>query len=489
MQLLLQSFITPRGLLNKYNNRDLKVALTDTEKSILEKLPKMTEFTIELCYKILRFEHLVPEPSSQWEILPDEDHREITDDIKRIVFDTNDVLNKLGEDILNTSYETFKVKVEGIVARFDSYLVQESCTQCYEKVISLDTQLEICITELKKLREIDVTGTTTPSLSDIEIQNGERFARIGWVIIDLFPKILRAVIQMKIAPDFFIIKEPTNKWGKPPSITDISTGDDVERIRYLRNNFAHRSNINVIQSEFDATFSTFKDICRRMDVYFNNDCASGHENDVSRKETTPMDNLLRQKYQRSLQELENIKSRFVEPPVTFYWGEAVELILKNLRQVYEDEIDKRKGVTDAKLRFQIVVQNIEDESAISRLIDEEFKDEINKGLTSIQLKQVSKGSIILHVDICQEAVCSEETFRLILVQFVNKVIQTGHLKLPTIGHVDVILVQEDGEISLAHPVFIKTETGEETPETGSDVKQNIHDSKSLTPAIKRILVD
>ncbi|CAG2184534.1 unnamed protein product [Mytilus edulis] len=95
----------------------------------------------------------IPEPSSQWEILPDEDHREITDDIKRIVFDTNDVLNKLGEDILNTSYETFKVKVEGIVARFDSYLVQESCTQCYEKVISLDTQLEICITELKNCRK------------------------------------------------------------------------------------------------------------------------------------------------------------------------------------------------------------------------------------------------------------------------------------------------------------------------------------------------
>lgn len=155
MQLLLQSFITPRGLLNKYNNRDLKVALTDTEKSIMEKLPQMTEFTIELCYKILRFEHLVPEPSSQWQILTDEDHQDITDDIKRIVFDTNDIFNKLGEDILNTSYETLKVKVEGIVSRIDSYLGQELCKQCYEKVISLDTQLEICIKELKKLREID----------------------------------------------------------------------------------------------------------------------------------------------------------------------------------------------------------------------------------------------------------------------------------------------------------------------------------------------
>ncbi|CAC5403135.1 unnamed protein product [Mytilus coruscus] len=545
MQLLLQSFITPRGLLNKYNNRDLKVVLTDTEKSEMEKLPKMTEFTIELCYKILRFEHLVPEPSSQWEVLPDEDHQEITDDIKRIVFDTNDVFNKLGEDVSNTAYETFKGKVEGIVARIDSNLGQESCKQCYEEVISLDTQLDICLSELQKLRKIDVTGTTTPSLSDMEIQNGERFARIGWVIIDIFPKILRALIQMKIAADvmfthcstpphwgrfsyeeqnklkslnssntydlldiplayrllrqFSLIKEPTNTWGQPPSSSDISTGDDIERIRYLRNNFAHRSNISTTQSEVDDTFSTFKDICRRMDVYFSNDRASGYENDVSRKETTPMDNQLRQKYQRSLQELEHIKLRFIEPPVKFYWGEAVEISLKNLRQVYKDEKDKRK---------------------------------------------VSKGSIILHVDILRDDGCSEESFQLTLVQFVHKVLQTGDLRLPTMGSVDVVLVQEDeytkmqlcmqesthqlcfdfeieksefktdmklkaklgetvatmlkhsngkgqisdvsatissgsfGEIPLAHPVFVKTETGEEISETGMETK--VADRKDST---------
>ncbi|XP_071122060.1 uncharacterized protein [Mytilus edulis] len=597
MRLLLQSFITPRGLLNKYNNSDMKFVLTEKEKSEMEKLPKMAEFTIELCYKILRFEKLVPKPSSQWEVPPEKDHQEITDDIKRIVFDTNDVLHKLGEDVSNTSYETFKGRVEEIVARIDSYLSIESCKHWYEEDIPLETDLDRCMTELQKMREIDFTSTTAPSLSDMEIENGERFARIGWVIIDIFPKILRAVIQMKIAADvmykhcstppnwgrfsydeqnklksmnssntydlldiplvyrllrqFSLIQEPANAWGQQPSSSHISTGDDIERIRFLRNDFAHRSNINTTQSEFDDTFSTFKDICRRMDVYFKNDRASGYENDVSRKETTPMDNQWRQNYQKSLQELENIKLRFVKTPVNFYWGEAVETSLKNLRQIFKDEKDKRKDVTEEKLCLQIVVQNIEDESAISRLIDEEFKDEINKGLISIKLKRVSIGSIILHVGILQEAVCSEETFQLTLVQFVDKVLQTGHLRLPTIGNVDIVLVQEDeyttmqlfmqesapqlcfdfeiersdfetdmklkatlgetvttmlrhsngtghmsdvsatistgsfGEISLAHPVFIKTETGEETPETGSDVKQNIHDSKSLTPAIKK----
>lgn len=200
-----------------------------------------------------------------------------------------------------------------------------------------------------------VTSKPTPSLSDMEIENGERFARIGWVIIDIFPKILRAVIQMKIAADvmythcstppnwgrfsydeqnklksmnssntydlldiplvyrllrqFSLIPEPANTWGQQPSSNHTSTGDDIERIRFLRNDFAHRSNINTTQSEFDDTFSKFKDICRRMDVYFKNDRASGYENDVSRKETTPMDNQLRQKYQRSLQQLENIKCK------------------------------------------------------------------------------------------------------------------------------------------------------------------------------------
>lgn len=155
MRLLLQSFITPRGLLIKYNNGDIKVALTDTEKSEMEKLPKMTEFTTELCYKILRFEKLVPKPSSQWEVPPDKDHQEITDDIKRIVFNTNDVLHKLGEDTSNTCFETFKGRVEEIVARIDSYLNIESCKQWYEEDIPLETDLDRCITELQNMREID----------------------------------------------------------------------------------------------------------------------------------------------------------------------------------------------------------------------------------------------------------------------------------------------------------------------------------------------
>lgn len=38
-----------------------------------------------------------------------------------------------------------------------------------------------------------------------------------------------------------------------------------------------------------------------------------------------------------------ITVRFIESPVKFYWGEAVEFSLKNLRQVYKDEKGKRKG--------------------------------------------------------------------------------------------------------------------------------------------------
>ncbi|CAC5390121.1 unnamed protein product [Mytilus coruscus] len=561
MQLLLQNLITPRGLLNKYNNRDLKVNLTETERSVMEKLPKMTEFTIELCYKIIRFENLVPEPSSQWEILPREDHKEITDDIKRIVFNTNDVINKQGNDVLNTSYETFKGNVKGIVTRIDLYLGIESCQQCYKEVILLDAQLDICLRELRKLREIDFISSTTPKPIKIEVQNGERFARIGWVIIDVFLKILRAVIHLKIAADvlythcsippywsrftydeqsklkslnssltydfldiplvyrllrqFSLIKEPANGWGQPPSNSDITTADDVERIRFLRNNFAHRSNINTTQPEFDDTFATFKDICSRMDVYFSHDSLSGYENDVKRIETTPMDYQLIQSYQRSLQELENIKLRFIKSPVKFYWGENVVSTLKNLRQVYKDEQDKREGVTDSKLNLQIVIQNVKDENAISKLIHEEFKNEINTELTAIQLLRVTKGSIIFHVSILREAVYSEEKYtemhclcnsqqlRSVLTFKIERSVFETDIKLKSkLGETVTTMLKHSngkgqisdvsatissdgfGEIAFANPVIDKSETVEEITESGSDVKQNIHDNISLNPTLK-----
>ncbi|XP_062566545.1 uncharacterized protein LOC134228869 [Saccostrea cucullata] len=67
------------------------------------------------------------------------------------------------------------------------------------------------------------------------------------------------------------IPKPTKgKWGgnNMPTAGEIRVGDDVERIRIIRNSLtAHVSSASTPQTEFDATWTTMSDICRRLENF------------------------------------------------------------------------------------------------------------------------------------------------------------------------------------------------------------------------------
>lgn len=82
MQTILKEFMSPKGLQVKYRLKDIRTALTENETSLMEKLPNMDEFTIELCYKILRYENVMIEPSCKWGNAPKNTDIDIADDIQ-----------------------------------------------------------------------------------------------------------------------------------------------------------------------------------------------------------------------------------------------------------------------------------------------------------------------------------------------------------------------------------------------------------------------
>ncbi|XP_061171109.1 uncharacterized protein LOC133180654 [Saccostrea echinata] len=67
------------------------------------------------------------------------------------------------------------------------------------------------------------------------------------------------------------IPKPTKgKWGENsmPAAGDITVGDDIERIRLIRNSLtAHVSSASTTQTEFDDTWSTMSDICQRLETF------------------------------------------------------------------------------------------------------------------------------------------------------------------------------------------------------------------------------
>ncbi|XP_061170568.1 uncharacterized protein LOC133179908 [Saccostrea echinata] len=63
------------------------------------------------------------------------------------------------------------------------------------------------------------------------------------------------------------IDKPTNDWGLKtlPAAGEITVGDDVERIRLIRNEvYGHVSSASASQDEFDENWSIISDICRRL---------------------------------------------------------------------------------------------------------------------------------------------------------------------------------------------------------------------------------
>ncbi|XP_062599750.1 uncharacterized protein LOC134261328, partial [Saccostrea cucullata] len=65
------------------------------------------------------------------------------------------------------------------------------------------------------------------------------------------------------------IPKPTKgKWGEEPATGEETVGDDVERIRFIRNGLtAHVSSASIPQAEFDDIWSTMSDICQRLETF------------------------------------------------------------------------------------------------------------------------------------------------------------------------------------------------------------------------------
>lgn len=155
MQTILKDCMSPRVLQVKYQSKDIRTTLTEHEISVMEKLPNMNEFTIELCYKILRYENLMFEPSCKWGNAPNISDVEIADDIQRIVLATNEVITKKSEDVSEIYYEAFQKRLREILNRVDEFLHQDTCVKLYKIICRSEINSTDILQELTLLQQVE----------------------------------------------------------------------------------------------------------------------------------------------------------------------------------------------------------------------------------------------------------------------------------------------------------------------------------------------
>ncbi|VDI34330.1 Hypothetical predicted protein [Mytilus galloprovincialis] len=492
MQKILKECISPRGLQVKYQLNNIPTDFTDSEISLMEKLPNLNNFTTELCFKLLRFENLLHEPSCKWGNVPHDTEIEIGDDIQRILNATNDVISRKSDEISQLYYEEFQKRTQEVLKRVDNYLCQDISIQLYQTIQNSDIDITDMLQQLALMQQVNVIQTV-----DEDSENIERYSRVSRVIIDTFPNIFRDIIRSNISAknvyqmclshlnsfssdqqavlnganssnsydsmditliykllrQLSLISPPTNGWGNRPEIADMKLADDVERIRRYRNNLAHRCNTNIGTDEFDDYFDKFRDIGCRMDLNFFN--KTNYERLIKLHKTCSMDKHMQTKYMNALKHLENIKLQFENKPIKFFWGESFNQSLMNLRSILKEESSEEEK---RKVRVQIIFQHEEEVETTIDILNS-LRDEINKDLSGIEFIVATKGSIVLHVEILIILLETDQLLQSTLILFLRRILE----RITTVNteSIDMVLIpvqeftQWNAPTTIGGPVYLE----------------------------------
>ncbi|XP_062592028.1 uncharacterized protein LOC134253524 [Saccostrea cucullata] len=138
---------------------------------------------------------------------------------------TNDVLNKAYRDILES------------------------------EIPASDIENKVDLLSNKKLKSLNLNAHQEDQLKKAKISGYEEFD------ISLTYKLIRNICSK--------IPKPTKgEWGEEPAAGEVTVGDDIERIRLIRNRLtAHVSSASIPQTEFDDTWSTMSDVCQRLETF------------------------------------------------------------------------------------------------------------------------------------------------------------------------------------------------------------------------------
>ncbi|CAC5399559.1 unnamed protein product [Mytilus coruscus] len=510
MQKIFKECVSPRGLQGKYQQKHITIDFTENEISLMEKLPNIDDFTIELCYKILRHENVFREPSCKWGNVPHDSEVEIGDDVQRILNATNDVIIRKSEEISELWYQEFQKRTQEILKRVDKFLGQNTSIQLYQTIQSSNINLTDILQDLALMQQVNVIQAV-----DIDSEKIERYSRVSRVIIDTFPNILRDIIRSNISANklyqmclphlnsfsidqktilnnlqsshsydsmditliykllrqFLLVHPPTKGWGSNPDKVDINLADDVERIRRYRNQLAHRCSIDIDKNEFDDYFNNFCDIGNRMDLNFFH--KTNYEQEIKGHKTCSMDMQMQTKYKNALKQLENIKLQFEKKPIKFFWGETFDRSLRNLRSILKEGKSEEGR---PKVRLQIIFQS-EEEVETTIAILNSLKDEINEDLNGIEFIVATKGSIILHIDILPQLLEADELLQSNLTLLLRKILERITASNTESIDMVVLLVEEftqwNASKPIEHSVYLNFEIEAELLETDDMIEEQL----------------
>lgn len=154
-------------------------------------------------------------------------------------------------------------------------------------------------------------------------------------------------LSYKIIRNLNIVQSPTSGWHNQsgPISTEITVGDDIERIRRIRNGIIHRGNANVTDGELNDYFYKLKEIAARLEMYLGKQNGE-FVSKLDHLKSCCMDSEIANMYIRKLEELKD-RERELEDII----GRTITKFEDEFNVVHGElsDVDQHISIVDARL--------------------------------------------------------------------------------------------------------------------------------------------
>lgn len=158
-----------------------------------------------------------------------------------------------------------------------------------------------------QIKAVDLHNIVTNHRDFKTILNGNKMYTIQSLKTNGFSKLNFTLIYKILKFNF--IKSITHKWGAVPLENEIEIGDDVERMRFARQNLVYRIDCDMQTSEFETFFTDFVKLGKRVEIHLKESKTSGWQRDIECLKTNPMDDCQQKEYIEAIKDLRYHKGR------------------------------------------------------------------------------------------------------------------------------------------------------------------------------------
>ncbi|XP_071179655.1 uncharacterized protein [Mytilus edulis] len=176
-------------------------------------------------------------------------------------------------------------------------------------------------------------------------------------------------LMYKIIRNLGLVQKPTQGWDNkiPPTSTETTIGDDVERIRRSRNDFVHNVNTNISDVELNNRFSLFIDIASRLELYLN----KRNREYVSR--------------------IEDIKTRCLDPETEQLYIQQLDTLIERETLMHSNISAVRNSVDELRQQNELEISGLNTKVATLQTKQEEtipknIRDQINEDIEKWKIK-------------------------------------------------------------------------------------------------------